>query len=126
MAFPKTQNLDYYRGDTFEFKVYPKNQDGTNFDLSVFETFTFKIANQRGAGATQYTGAAVKASETDPQTGLDVDFVKCTITPTVGRTLSATDYFYDVQITDTTPTPNVIYTLLTGKIIVTDDVTGAV
>jgi hypothetical protein len=117
MAFPTTHNLTYYRGDTFEFNIDVKNQDSSNFDLSGFETYTFKIANRRGAGASQYTGTAVKI---DPAT------VKCTITPTVGRTLAAGDYFYDVQITDTTPTPNVIFTILTGTLTVTDDVSGAV
>lgn len=120
MAFPKTHNLDYYRGDTFEFKVYPKTQDGNTFELDGFETFTFKLANKRGAGATQVTATAAK--ESDPEG----DYVRCTITSTVGRTLSATQYFYDVQITDTTPTPNIIYTILTGIITVTDDISGAV
>lgn len=117
MAFPKTHNLEYYRGDTFEFIVDVKNQDGSDFALSGFETYTFKIANQRGAGATQYTGTAIKV---DPAS------VKCTITATVGRTLAAGQYFYDVQITDTTPTPNIIFTILTGILNVTDDVSGAV
>lgn len=117
MAFPKTHNLDYYRGDTFEFTVDLKNQDGTDFDLALFETYTFKIANQRGAGATQYTGTAVRVEPAS---------VKCTITPTVGRSLAAGQYVYDVQITDTTPTPNVIYTVLTGILNVTDDISGAV
>lgn len=116
MAFPKKQDLDYYRGDTFDFKVYPKNQDGSEFDLTEFETLTFKIANQRGAGATQYTGTAVK------ETDAEGNYVKCTITPTLGRSLSAGQYFYDVQITNS-PT---IYTLVTGTITVTDDVTGAI
>ena len=117
MAFPTTRNLEYYRGDTFEFNVELKNQDGTDFDLSPFETYTFKIANQRGAGATQYTGTAVK---------IDPASVKCTITPTVGRSLAAGQYFYDVQITDATPDPDVIYTVLTGILNVTDDISGAV
>lgn len=120
MAFPKTHNLEYYRGDTFEFKVYPKTQDGETFELGGFETFTFKLANQRGSGGTQVTAAAVKEADSEG------DYVKCTITPTVGRTLSATQYVYDVQITDTTPDPDIIYTLLTGIITVTDDVSGAV
>lgn len=117
MAFPKTHNLEYYRGDTFEFIVDVKNQDGSDFDLSGFETYTFKIANFRGAGATQYTGTAVKVDPAD---------VKCTITSAVGRTIPAGQYFYDVQITDTTPTPNIIFTILTGILNVTDDVSGAV
>lgn len=117
MAFPKTHNFDYYRGDTFEFNIDLKNQDATDFDLAAFDTFSFKLANQRGSGGTQVTAAAVKV---DPAT------VKCTILPSVGRTLAAGDYVYDVQITDTTPDPDIIYTVLTGIITVTDDVSGAV
>jgi hypothetical protein len=117
MAFPKVHNFDYYRGDTFEFNIDLKNQDGTDFDVTTFETFAFKLANQRGSTGTQVTATAIRV---DPGT------VRCTIIPSVGRTLTAGDYVYDVQITDTTPDPDIIYTILTGIITVTDDITGAV
>jgi hypothetical protein len=117
MAFPKTHNFNYYRGDTFEFIIELKTQSGSDFDISPFDNYVFRIANKRGSGATQYAGLAVKV---DPAS------VKCTITPTVGRTLAAGDYFYDVQITDTTPDPDTIYTVLTGVMTVIDDVSGAV
>ena len=117
MAFPKTHNFNYYRGDTFEFIVELKTQGGDDFDISPFDNYVFKIANKRGSGATQYTAAAVKV---DPAS------VKCTITATVGRSLAAGDYFYDVQITDTTTDPDVIHTVLTGVMTVIDDVSGAV
>ena len=54
------------------------------------------------------------------------DIITCTITPAVGRTLAAGTYVYDVQITNTVPNPDVILTVLTGSITVTDDITGAV
>jgi len=117
MPFPKTFDFNYYKGDTFQFNVELKNSDGTDFLISGYETFAFKLANQRGSGGTQVSALAVKH---EPAT------VACTITSTVGRTLSAGQYVYDVQITDTTPTPNIIYTILTGSITVTDDITGAV
>jgi hypothetical protein len=117
MAFPKTHNFNYYRGDTFEFIVELKSQGGNDFDISPFDNYVFRIANKRGSGATQYAGLAVKV---DPAS------VKCTITPAVGRTMAAGDYFYDVQITDTTPDPDTIYTVLTGVMTVIDDVSGAV
>jgi hypothetical protein len=99
MAFPKTHNLEYYRGDTFEFSIDVKNQDGSDFDLSGFETYTFKIANFRGAGATQYTGTAQKVG---------LSSISCKIPSNIGRNLSAGNYFYDVQIIDsgTTYTPD--------------------
>ena len=51
------------------------------------------------------------------------DTVTCTILPGVGRDLSPGSYVYDVQITTGA---TVIYTILTGSITVTDDITGAV
>ena len=117
MSFPKIEHLKYYRGDTFQFNVEVKNQDGTDFDLAAYEGFIFKIANKRGVGATQYTASAVRE---EPAT------IACTIIPSVGRSLAAGDYVYDVQITDTTPDPDVIYTVLTGNLIVMDDISGAV
>ena len=54
------------------------------------------------------------------------DIITCTITPAVCRTLAAGTYVYDVQITNTVPNPDVILTVLTGSITVTDDITGAV
>jgi hypothetical protein len=117
MAFPKTHNFNYYRGDTFEFIVELKAQDGSDFNVDLIDNFSFKIANKRGAGATQYTAIA---SKNEPAG------VLCKITSTLGRTLAAGEYVYDVQITDTNPDPDVIYTVLTGVMTVIDDVSGAV
>lgn len=81
-------------------------------------TAAFVIANRRGSTGTQYVGTATVDASTD--------IVTCTITPAVGRTLAAGTYVYDVQITNTTPNPDIIYTILNGTITVTDDITGAV
>jgi hypothetical protein len=117
MAFPANNNFNYYRGDTYEFDVVLKNSDGTDFNLSLYETVAFTIGTQRGSGGTKTTGLATKVL---PST------VRCTITSTVGRGLAEGEYVYDVQITDTTPTPNTINTVLTGTINVVNDITGAV
>lgn len=114
MAFPGTYNFSYYRGDLFEFVVRPKNSNGSNFDLADYSA-NFVIANQRGSSGTQYPCNAVVNATTD--------IVTCTITPAVGRTLVPGTYVYDVQITDG---PTVVYTLLTGTVSVTDDISGAV
>ena len=116
MAFPGNHDFSYYRGDTYEFDVVLKNQDGTNFDVTLYETVAFTIGTQRGSSGTKTTALA---SKIEPST------VRCTITSTAGRGLAAGTYFYDVQITDTTPDPDVIYTVLTGIITVVDDITGA-
>ena len=117
MPFPGTFNFSYYRGDTAEFVVRPKTSNGGAYDLTNY-TATFTIANRRGSTGTQYLGTAT--------VNIATDIITCTITPAVGRTLAAGTYVYDVQITDVTTTPDVILTVLTGSITVTDDITGAV
>jgi len=114
MAFPGSYNFNYYRGDTSQFVIRPKNANGSAFDLTGY-TSQFFVANQRGSAATQYEAQAVVNATTD--------IVTCTILPGVGRQLAPGTYVYDVQITTGA---SVIYTLLTGSITVTDDITGAV
>lgn len=113
MAFPGTYNFSYYRGDTAEFVIRPKSANGSSFDLSGY-TAQFVIANKRGSLGTQYEQTAVVNSSTD--------IVTCTILPEDGRLLSPGTFVYDVQIQNGLQ----IYTLLTGTITVTDDITGAV
>jgi hypothetical protein len=104
MPFPVTHNFEYYRGDTYEFDVVLKNQDGTDFDLALYENVVFKIANKRGSTGTQVSATA---SAFLPST------VRCKISPTVGRTLTAGDYVFDVQVTDIgatyTPISNITF-----------------
>jgi hypothetical protein len=114
MAFPGTFNFSYYRGDTNQFVVRPKNANGSAFDLTGY-TAQFFIANRRGSTGTQYEAQAV-VNTVD-------DLVTCTILPGVGRQLSAGTFVYDIQIT--TGAANIV-TILTGSITVTDDITGAV
>jgi hypothetical protein len=113
MAFPGTYNFNYYRGDTFQFIVRPKDAVGDQFDLTGY-TAIFTIANQRGPGATQHVGTAV-VNTVD-------DIVTCTISSAIGRELvPTTPWVYDVQITNGTN----IYTVLTGNVVSTNDITGA-
>jgi hypothetical protein len=117
MAFPGTYNFSYYRGDTYQFVIRPKNANGSTMSLDAFEgNEVFTIANRRGSLGTQVEGTA----------SIDIanDIITCTIEPEQGRLLSAgTTYVYDVQIDNGA---GIIYTLLTGSITVTDDVSGAV
>jgi hypothetical protein len=114
MAFPGTFNFSYYRGDTNQFVIRPKNANGAAFDLTGY-TAIFTIANRRGSTGTQYEAQAVVDTVND--------LVTCTILPGVGRQLSAGTFVYDIQIT--TGAANIV-TILTGSITVTDDITGAV
>ena len=120
MAFPGTHNFNYYRGDTAEFVIQPKTSNGEAFDLTGY-TAVFTIATARGpigaAPAFSYAASAVVNDVTN--------IITCKIIPSLGRTLPAGTYVYDVKITNETPNPPVIFTLLTGTITVTNDITGA-
>lgn len=116
MAFPGTYNLDYYKGDTLEFNISPSNSAGGVFSLAGY-TPSFTIATSRGANPSQ---AVTCTAEKDDQNTM----VICTIQATdlQGKSLIAgTPYVYDVQVTNGSKT----YTLLTGTVTVTADVTGA-
>lgn len=115
MAFPGTYNFNYYRGDTFEFKIFPKLQDGSKFDLTGYSA-KFTVANKRGTGSTQ-------VAMTDPTINVSDGSVTCIISSTNGRSLTAgTNWVYDVEIKKTSGAANT-QTLLTGSITVTEDVT---
>ena len=117
MAFPGTYNFSYYRGDTYQFIIRPKSANGSTFPLDAYDgNAVFTIADKRGSSGVQITATAV-VNTTD-------DIVTCTIEPAQGRQLSGgTTYVYDVQIDNGA---GVIYTLLTGTVSVTDDISGAV
>ena len=116
MAFPGTYNFNYYRGDTHEFVISPKNSDGTTFQLDSYAgNGAYTIATARGTAGVKTTAQAIINTTNDT--------IVCTILPAVGRTLAAGTYVYDVQINSSATN---IVTLLTGSITVTDDITGAV
>lgn len=114
MAFPGTYNISYYQGDTLEFTIRPKAADGSAFALDGYSS-KFFIADKRGASRTQSFECTASISN---------GAVNCTISPGVGRSLTAgTTYYYDVEISKSGGT--IIHTLLTGTVSVTADVTGA-
>jgi hypothetical protein len=145
MAFPATYDFNYYKGDTFEFRIYPKKNDGTVFNLSSYQIASntssvidditdtvapydsarFTIATVRGsAGATGKVNCFARISD-------DNTFVQCAIRSTDSTTLVAgTEYVYDVEVVKPagstgTGQYSLVHTLLTGKITITDQVTGA-
>ena len=119
MAFPSTYNITYYKGDTLEFKIHPKDSSGNTFDLEPYEgNEKFTIAPARGNPTGEQTAFA-KISD-------DKTYILCTIEPDVGLQLTAgTTYYYDIQIDTTGDDYPYVYTLLTGTITVTDHITGA-
>jgi hypothetical protein len=146
MAFPAIYDFNYYKGDTFEFRIYPKKNDGTVFDLSPYKNqptnfaslpddVTDTVAPYDGA---QFTISTVRGSAGTPikcfaRVSDDNTFVQCAIRPglTEGDSLIAgTEYVYDVEVNKLAGASGsgeyaLVQTLLTGKITITDQVTGA-
>lgn len=121
MAFPGRYNFNYYKGDTFEFRVYPKDSFGEAFDLTSFTSVSFTISDKRGvAGLENQVEAYAVRSQ-------DSTYILCAIRPDDGVNLSAgTRYVYDVEISKSSSPYPITYTILDGEITVTDQVTGAV
>jgi hypothetical protein len=143
MAFPATYDFNYYKGDTFEFRIYPKKNDGTVFDLSTFYVPT-NYANtpddvtdsSAPYDSAQFTISTVRGSLGSPircfaRISDDNTFVQCAIRPSDGNQLDANvEYVYDVEVKKPSGQAGsgqyeIVQTLLTGKITITDQVTGA-
>lgn len=123
MAFPGTYNFGYYKGDTFEFRVYPKDSSGAAFPLSQYIApagiVKFTIAPARGT-----LGVGQTAIEGFAEISSDNTNILCVITPANGAELLAgTEYVYDVEIARSSSSYDYVYTLLTGTISVTAQVT---
>jgi hypothetical protein len=120
MAFPGTYNFSYYRGDRFEFNIYPKSSDGSEFSLDGY-TALFTLSTARGAAGVEGQISATAVIEGNT--------LKCSIDPETGITFDPSiSYVYDVEISKTVTEPEAVtftYTLLTGSISVTDHITGA-
>lgn len=117
MAFPATLDIQYYRGDTYEFKLYPKDASGSTFNLRDY-TVTFTISTARGSTVAGTTSVAYSAISSDYTN------IVCAIKPSNGAWMTNGDsYVYDIQINKSgTDYPSII-TLLTGNIYVTEQVT---
>jgi hypothetical protein len=112
MAFPVTFDISYYRGDSYNLLLNPKNTNGEPFDLEEY-TGLFTIATRRGDSSAVVAYGDVVLSE-------EFSTIDCKINPSVGSTLSAGPYVYDIEIYNASASTN--YTLLTGSISVTQDV----
>jgi hypothetical protein len=123
MAFPGELNINYYKGDTYEFKVYPQNADGSSFTLGDYTNAKFTIATERGASPE--TTTLMPTGKTSGHASIQSTFIQCAITPENGAEMDASrTYVYDIQIYDpVSGSYDKVFTLLTGSISVTDDVT---
>jgi hypothetical protein len=119
MAFPGTYNINYYKGDTYEFRIYPKDSNGASFDLTQYGNATFTISNARGSEGVSSKIEAL-AVITSGNAG---NYITCTIRPDDSKTMDPTvSYVYDVEITKIATPYNYVNTLLTGSLTVTDQV----
>jgi hypothetical protein len=125
MAFPGTYNFDYYRGDTFQFVITPKTSTGATFPLDDYSAAgaIFTIATSRGNNPTTSIDNVSDASKLSAVINTTTDIIACVIKPDARADLIGGEtYYYDVEIFNGA---SLRYTLLTGEITVTDDVTGA-
>lgn len=109
MAFPGTYNINYYKGDTFEFNVYPKNSDGTVFNLNTDPAYTptFTIATKRGSGSvvgSDFAATLVQSSLTVTLTSGTTDNIKAgqKIVKKSGTGVFATDVYVTAVTSSTT------------------------
>lgn len=106
MAYPATYNISYYRGDTYQFNILPKNSAGEVFPLTGYSaSFYLQPVDE--------SESAFEASAT-----ISGGQIQCQITSAVGSGLDIKNYKYDVQIKNGV----LVYTVLRGIITVTPDV----
>lgn len=99
--------------------MYPKDASGAAFILTGY-TASFTIAESRGSDGVS---SQIEAYSNIPS---GENYVECVIRPTDGAQLDPDkDYVYDVEISKTGDNFNSVYTVLTGDISITDQVTGA-
>jgi hypothetical protein len=117
MSFPGTYNISYYYGDTLEFRVFPKNSSGDFFDLSSFTSARFTIALNRNTPVEDHISCF---AQIDP----DNTNILCTIRPEDAASLNPdASYVYDVEVSKPGNPYDIVYTLLTGNVSITRDVT---
>lgn len=115
MSFPATYNIRYYKGDLYQFVIRPKTSAGDIYpiDDSTYYAY-FRISTERDGPS----GSTVSGD-----TSISDNAVTCELRPSIGSNLNpGTTYYYDVSIQDKTNS-NIVYTLLTGTISVTGDIT---
>lgn len=120
MAFPGEVNIDYYKGDTYEFNIYPKLSNGSAMDLTGYSV-KFNVGETRGSSINlQECYASI------PQvSGQDYpNYVTCAIRPDDLLSFDPQKtYYYDVEITKTSVPYDYVYTLVTGTVSITEQVT---
>jgi hypothetical protein len=130
MAFPGTYNINYYKGDTLEFKIYPKIANGDPFLLTPFvydhdDNLTTADFDSSIFAFAETTGgsSAVGYHECYAKIADNGTYVLCAIRPDDASYLTAgKTYVYDVQVSRPGLDYPMVVTLLSGTITVTDQV----
>lgn len=121
MAFPGKFDIAYYQGDTYEFRVYPKDSSGATYSLLGFTTALFTISTERGPAGVQDRKFGIATISTDGS------YLTCVIPPSVGNQLIyGSNYVYDVEVTKPGAPYPLTITIVTGNITMTEQVSGAV
>lgn len=115
MAIPVNYDFKYYAGDSYDLVLYPKNEDGSQYNL-LNHTGLFTVSLERGNPATDVFSASAQISASPSR-------ILAKISPANGSLLSGASYFYDIEITDLAE-PEKVYTFLTGQIQVQQDITA--
>ena len=117
MAFPGTYNINYYKGDTYEFRIYPKTSNGDSFPLTGYDV-KFAFSTTRGGSGTPGYHEAYSII-------IDNSYILCAIRPGDSEYLTAgTQYVFDVEITKSATPYSLVHTVLTGNISITDQVSN--
>lgn len=114
MAIPKDYNINYYVGDLYQLVLYPKDEDGNQYDLEN-HTALFTVSTERGNSDTNVFSAS-------PQISASPSRIVMTLSPENGILLSGASYFYDLEITNQS-VPQEVYSFLTGTITTQQGVT---
>lgn len=117
MAFPASYNFSYYQGDRYEFVLRPKQANGQPFDLDGYNGL-FTVATARGSLA------AIVGNSQEANIDSTAGTVTIVIEPEFGTTLTGNSYLYDVEISASASSSSNIFTLVTGRINITRDITN--
>lgn len=114
MAIPKIYDIDYYVGDLYQLVLYPKNEDGSQYNLEN-HTGLLTVSTQRGNPATEVFSASVQMSASPSR-------MVMTILPENGILLTGASYVYDLEVIDQS-FPDQVYSFITGNVAVQQGVT---
>jgi len=115
MSFPANFNIRYYKGDIYQFVIRPKTSAGDPFPISDSTHEAYFYASIARGGSQENT-IILNASIVGGN-------VTATILPSdVSKFNQGNNYFYDVSVVKTT-NPDEVYTLLTGLLSITPDIT---